>query len=87
MASGVEFEEPGSGFRGRATVSSGGIPDFGGAPPPPGYTDPRMANVPKMAQWLMKKGLARSPHVAQAILIAVIIINIIITFLVVRFFV
>lgn len=42
---------------------------------------------PKMSRWLMGKGLVKSPQSAQKILIAVVIINIIITFIIVKYFI
>ena len=44
-------------------------------------------NEPKMVRWLMKKGIIKSPRAGQAILIAVVIVNIIVTILVINYFV
>jgi hypothetical protein len=42
-------------------------------------------NEPRMIQWLMKKGIITSPAAGQVVLIAFVIINIIITFVVIKF--
>ncbi len=79
MSEGIEFDEDKFGKPAAPTTSaSGGVPNATfGQPNPP-------ANAPKMAQWLMRKGI-RSEHAAQAILIGVVIFNFILTFVIVKF--
>ncbi|MEK7610123.1 MAG: hypothetical protein AAB470_03355 [Patescibacteria group bacterium] len=43
-------------------------------------------NQPKMVRWLMNNGLAKSPATAQGILIGVIIVNVIITYVLIDYF-
>lgn len=81
MASGVEFDEDKFNY-GARPARPGGIPSGG-----MGYGRPAPAsNVPKMAQWLIKKGIVKSEGAAQGLLLAVVIINIIITFVVIYYF-
>ena len=83
MASGVEFEEDKFTFgkpAGNTVSAPSGMPNLG-------YGRPQLpSNTPKMAQWLMKHGIKSSAS-AQAILIALVIFNIIVTFVVVKFFI
>jgi hypothetical protein len=56
--------------------------------PRPGTTPGNFSptgNEPKMVKWLMKKGIVKSPRVGQAVLIAVVIVNIIITIAVIKY--
>jgi hypothetical protein len=86
MSSGVEFEEDKfmSGRPSTPSSSAGNsnshLPNLGyGRPIPP-------PNTPKMSQWLMKHGI-KSEHSAQVILIGIIIFNIVVTFIMVKFFI
>lgn len=53
--------------------------------------DPIQANrvvptsVPKSINWLMKKGIIKSPHVGQGILVGVVILNIVLIYLILKF--
>ncbi len=86
MASGVQFEEDSFSFDKPPSASSKATGGFE-APPNLGYGRPQLpSNTPKMAQWLMKHGI-KSSRAAQAVLIVVVIINIIITFVVIKFFI
>lgn len=80
MSSGVEFDEDNLKFQTRP-MTGGGIP---GSPAPSygGYA-PQDQDGSRMVRWLMAKGIVKSPNVGQAILIAVVIINVIITFVVI----
>ncbi len=83
MSSGVEFDEDTIGRAQRPTVaqqtpSSQGSAGFGMSVNP---------NDPKMIQWLMRRGFARSPNAAQGILILVIILNVIITYALISYFI
>jgi len=49
---------------------------FGNPGPRPG--------TPRMAAWLMRKGI-RSEHAAQAVLIGVVVFNIIVTIIIIKF--
>ena len=40
---------------------------------------------PKMVRWLMNKGIVKSANIGQLVLIGVIIFNIIITYIIVKF--
>lgn len=44
-------------------------------------------NDSKMVSWLMKKGIVKSPEIGHLFLIVLVIINIIITFVVVKYFI
>ena len=76
MSNGVEFDEDRNNFSPRPVMTSGGYV--------PGN---QTSNQPKMVQWLMKKGIVKSPAIGQVILVAIVIINIIITILVVNYFI
>ena len=85
MSSGVEFDEDSFGYGAKRFPSSkiGGV----GAGLPGNYSANSSAeNQPAMVRWLMRKGIVKSPNAAQAILIAIVVINIIITFIVVKYF-
>ena len=67
MTTGVEFEEDKLSYGDKPRVGTPGAAGGGG---PTG-------NEPKMVQWLMRHGLAKSANSAQMILIGVFIVNII----------
>ena len=77
MALGVEFEEDKMNYSPQRPVTGGpvGGPSFGG-----NMGAPINRNDPKMVQWLMRKGFAKSPGAAQGILVTIIILNIAITY-------
>ena len=82
MGSGVEFDEDSFSYSKPNPNNSA----------PSGYTPTSQMsqyssqnNVRGMAGWLMRHGLAKSANGAQYILVAVIIVNIIITFMVIAF--
>lgn len=82
MSSGVEFEEDKFSYTPRKPSPGG----FSVSPPITATgTSTINHNDPKMVQWLMKKGFATSPGAAQGILIAVIIINALITYFVISY--
>lgn len=78
MSNGVEFDTDNSS---RFVPRSGGI---SGSSMPGNFAP--TGNEPKMVKWLMKKGIVKSPRIGQAILVAVVIINIIVTFVVINYF-
>lgn len=89
MSEGVEFDEdqfgmkPRPNYGGQPGTSRPGMP---GGMQNSGYQVPSSArNEPKMVQFLMRHGLAKSPVAAQVILVVIIAINIIITYVVVKF--
>lgn len=79
MSSGVEFDEDQLKYAPRANTTPGG--SFGA---PGQFVTPN--NEPRMVQWLMKKGIVKSPTAAQVILIGLVVINLIITFVVINYF-
>lgn len=83
MASGVEFEEDKFSYKPPSQVQTGfsSRPAFSA---PTGQVNINR-NDPKMVQWLMRKGLANSPASAQAILLVVIIINLAITYSIIKY--
>ncbi len=74
MSSGVEFDE--DSLKYTALRKSAGFSVV------PGQSD----NQPRMVRWLMNKGIVKSPAVGQVLLFVIIAINIIITFIVIKFF-
>lgn len=81
MSSGVEFDEDTFGRAVQAAHQSS-RPSFSSQGSFGVNINP---NDPKMVQWLMKKGIVKSPGMAQAVLLAVVIINIIITYVVISY--
>ncbi len=84
MSTGVEFDEDKISYGAPRQQTYSAAPSsgaFGGSQP--GAMINR--NDPKMVQWLMKKGFARTPGAAQGILIVVILINLIITYFVISY--
>lgn len=75
MASGVEFDEDNMGFR--RPAPGGGYTTNGG------YQGQQSG----LAGWLIKKGIAKSNSSAQVIMISVVIVNIIIIYVLLKFFV
>ncbi len=52
----------------------------------PGMGGSGSKGEPKIVQWIMNHGLAKTPSMANGILIALILVNSIITYLVIHFF-
>lgn len=77
-SSGVEFDEDKLKYAPRATASGGVYTPLNQYGTP--STDPRMV------RWMIKKGIVKSPAAAQMILITLVIINLIITFIVIKYF-
>ena len=77
-SSGVEFDEDKLKYAPRSSASGGSYTPLNR------YGSPN--TEPKMVQWLMKKGIVKSPATAQIVLITLVIINIIITFVVIKYF-
>jgi hypothetical protein len=82
MSSGVEFDED-SFSRPHPQVVQGGYSPAGGAVNSGLPFSAR--NEPAMIRWLMRHHLAKSPAMAQGILIGLIIVNIIITYIVITY--
>lgn len=80
MSSGVEFEEDKIqyGIPGRKSDVRG--PIYGG------YGKPGFAQPPsRMVRWLISHGFAGSPFGANVVLFAIVVVNIIITILVIKY--
>ncbi len=75
--SNVEFEADKIGYSNRQNASSG----YGGS-----SNTGTSGNQPKMAKWLISKGIVKSAGAAQGLLIALIVINLIITYIVIDYF-
>ena len=83
MTGSIEFDEDKINYGVPRSVQVGGIGQFRG------YNNSNLANLanqPMFVRWLMKHGLAKSPATAQVILVVVVVINIIITFIVLKYF-
>jgi hypothetical protein len=81
MTTGVEFEEDKLSYGNPSRSRPSGAPTFSG------YHQTIPAdNEPRMIRWLMKKGIVKSTHMAQGLLVALVIINIIITYVVIKYF-
>ena len=84
MSSGVEFEGDVNTYVHRAPGASApqqGVPQFTSN----GRYVPPSAKEPPMVQWLMRHGI-KSPLAAQAVLIGIVVVNIIITYIIIRYF-
>lgn len=84
MSSGVEFEEDKFSYSAPRPATTQPT-QFRGADPYSGSTVNQ--NDPKMVQWLVRKGFAKSASAAQGVLIAIVIINIVITYIVISYFI
>jgi hypothetical protein len=82
MSSGVEFDEDTFGRAVQAAHKSAPVYSGGGSFGSGVNINP---NDPKMVQWLMKKGIVKSPSAAQAVLLAVVVINLIIIYFVITY--
>lgn len=79
MAAGVEFEEDKNIYaRPAQRMSMGGMPAYG---------SPAGLPVRGFAGWLIKRGWAKSESGAQKIQVIIIIINIVVTFAIIRYFI
>jgi len=85
MSSNVEFEEDSFGKSFTGASSPYKQPTVGGYAPQAGYGYGG-GEVTGFAGWLMRHGLTKSPEGAQKFQVGIIIINIIITAIVVIFF-
>ena len=83
MPTGVEFEE--DKFAIKPNISQPGA--FTGYTPPAVAAYYADTKQPKMVNWLINHGWAKSPKGAHIILIAVVVINIAITLAVVKYFI
>ncbi len=87
MASGVEFDEDGTNFGVKPPSSAGQASNS--FSPSNSYTQQRYPNTGSqsgMTAFLMRHGLAKSPKKAQTYLVILVIANIIITFVVIKYF-
>ena len=79
MSNGVEFDEDKFSFN--KPVSRPGVQqptNYGGSM--------SGGSVPPLAQWMISKHIVKSAAAAQGVLIGLVVVNIIITFVVIRFF-
>ncbi len=72
MSNGVEFE--GDDYLAKRQAFQTNFPSGGSA------------SSSKLGQWLIKKGVVNSDKAAQGLLLAVVIFNIIVTFIVIKYF-
>ena len=83
MSSGVEFDEDQLKYAPRrAAGGSFGLSNTG---PGGGYV-PGGSTEPKMIQWMMRKGIVKSPRMAQGILFGLVIINLVVTYIVIVYY-
>ncbi len=80
MSSGVEFDVDKAEYETRSparpyTPGPGNSGTFSGG-----------GNEPKMVKWLMKKGVIKSAGAGQAILVGLVLVNLLITYVVVAYF-
>jgi len=82
MAGGVEFEEDNFGKKPASSPGfSSNTPHFSN------YGQPAVSsNVPKMIQWLMRKGVVKSESAGQWILVVIILLNFAIAYFVYKIF-
>lgn len=80
MSSGVEFDEDKISY-GKPRVTGSSVP---GMAHMQGFST---AEQRGMAGWLMKKGWAKSPATAQTILIVIVVLNAILTFIIINYFI
>ena len=74
MSNNVEFDVDKVEYTSRPGMSSSSLMNSSGK------------NEPKMVQWLIRHGIVNSPHTAQAVLIVVVVINLVITYIIVKYF-
>ena len=86
MAEGVEFDEDKNNFARPATHPPAQPVFSGGGAPVGGPIGVGGGKIPGMSRWLIEHGFAGSSTAAQVILIAVVVINILITFVIVKYF-
>ncbi len=85
MSSGVEFDEDRINYGAPQSERRNAPSSFAGSPTSGGANS--FGRQPKMIQWLMDKGIAKSPNMAQMILIGMVIFNLVVTFIVLKFFI
>ena len=83
MSSGVEFDEDALKYAPRR--AAGGSPGLSNASPGGGYV-PGGSTEPKMVQWMIRKGIVTSPRMAQGILFGLVVVNLIITYIVIVYY-
>jgi hypothetical protein len=84
MSTGVEFDEDKISYGAPRQQTYSAPPASGGFGGQPGAMINH--NDPKMVQWLMRKGIVKSPAAAQTLLILVVIINIALTYYIITSF-
>jgi len=84
MSDQVQFEEDNFSYNSSKKSSAPGAPASNISV---GYGHPQYdANIPRgMAGWLIKNGISKSPNSAQVILVAFVIFNVIITFIIIKY--
>ena len=78
MSSGVEFDEDKFNFAPPRAPGMAGVPTYG--------RPTQMSNVPGMSAWLIKKGIVKTPAAAQMFLIGLVLVNAIITYVALKYF-
>lgn len=76
MSNGVEFEEDKYGIQGKIRAQQSFVATQSGE-----------VSSSKMGQWLINKGFVKSSTGAQVILIIIVLINIAVTFFVIKYFI
>jgi hypothetical protein len=87
MSSGVEFDEDKFSYGVKPQSSAGKT--SGGFSTPNAYAPASYANdasQPRMVRFMIKHGLAKTPKVAQAYLVALVIIDFIAAFILIKYF-
>ena len=93
MSAEVQFDEdnnfgsssnsnPSTGSFGGPVYHTPGIPSTGFQ----GYNNPVPSNEPKMVQWLIRHNWVSSPKGANAVLLVIVAINILIMFVLIKYF-
>ena len=81
MVTGVEFDEDKFNFGPRP-----GAPKAAGASASSGYGHVVSASrVPAFSQWLIDRGIVKSPGAAQGVLIAIVVVNLVAMYLIIHF--
>lgn len=88
MSLGVEFDEDRFGAPPKPQMGGGGMAGgYGGqAPYSPLYAQQQNAAGGGIAGWLQRHGIAKSDKSAQTVMVAIIVANIVITIVVIYFF-
>lgn len=83
MSSGVEFDEEGSNFA-RPSASRNTVGSSNSRSSAPQYSP--TGNEPAMIRWLLRHGYVKTPTAANAVLLVLVALNILVTYFVVTNF-